>query len=231
MQRSFIAFFLLILASCSTVNSGSFTVDKRVKKKPITVVVDAGHGGKDPGAHSLNAPRVNEKDVALTTALLLRRHLMRRGYDVLMTRHDDSFVPLRDRALFPQQIARPQGGVLFVSVHYNAAKNTQASGVEVYYYKSKEASTRRQSSERLASAVLEEIVAQTKMINRGVKHGNFCVVRETSVPAILVEGGFMSNEQDMKRLRQGEYLNQVAGSIAKGLDTYVEQTLISHVTQ
>lgn len=221
MRGTYSIIFFLLLVACSPVREENFEKIKvSQKKKSVVIAIDAGHGGKDPGAHSLSLPRAHEKTLALETALLLKTYLSKLGYTVVMTRADDAFIPLKERARFPSQT----NAQLFVSIHYNSARNTQATGIEVYYYQSKERNERRESSKQLGEFVCHEIVKKTRMADRGVKHGNFCVVRENTVPAILVEGGFMSNEADMKRMRSPAYLNQVAIGIARGVDAYVSRS-------
>lgn len=182
------------------------------------IVIDAGHGGKDAGAQSKTGPKEEEKALTLTTALILESMLQRMGYQTILTRGDDNFVPLDLRAAF----ANGNRATLFVSVHYNSAPNSKAHGVEVYYYNDKENPTRAELSKHFGQSVLNCIVANTQCKSRGVKHGNLAVVRETKMPAILVEGGFVSNEGEMSKLRDLNYLTLLAQSIAQGIQQYMD---------
>ncbi len=86
---------------------------------------------------------------------------------------------------------------LFVSVHYNSAPSTSAEGIEVFYYGSDKGKERTQASKQLADSVLKNVIETTQAKSRGIKHGNLAVVRKTNMPAILVEGGFLTNEKEI----------------------------------
>jgi N-acetylmuramoyl-L-alanine amidase len=182
------------------------------------IVIDAGHGGQDLGTQSLLEPKSQEKHLTLTTALILNKYLKNLGYQTILTRAEDFFVPLDLRAAF----ANSNKASLFVSVHYNSAPNTQAEGVEVYYYQSDKSKERSEQSKQLADNVLKRVIANTKAKSRGIKHGNFAVIRETKMPAILVEGGFVTNDRELKNLRNPEYLKKIAESIAQGINDYLK---------
>ena len=182
------------------------------------IVIDAGHGGKDFGAASKTTPVALEKTLNLNTALMLNTYLQKMGYQTILTRGADFFVPLDLRAA----IANSNDAVLFVSVHYNSAPNARAEGVEVYYYDSKDNKKRTEESKILANTVLLQILDATKSKSRGIKHGNFAVIRETSMPAILIEGGFITNENEVLRMRSNAYLKTLAESIAIGIDDFLK---------
>lgn len=180
--------------------------------KPL-IILDPGHGGTDEGA------KVNtfmEKKITLTTALLTKKHLEELGYRVVMTRTRDIYLPLPRRAL----IANKTKGSLFVSVHFNSSPSIEAQGIEIFYYDSKE-QWRTRASKRLADCILYQVVDQTEAISRGIKRGNFHVIRETDMPAVLVEGGFMTNKEERSKLRDRSYLNRLAIGIAQGIDKYM----------
>lgn len=179
------------------------------------IVVDAGHGGFDLGAHSKVC---EEKDVCLKTAELVKKYLLQKGYRVVMTRVRDEFIPLKKRA----QIANMSQSQLLVSVHYNAAKSEKASGVEVYYYDEAE-SWRAQRSKQVAGLVLSNIISSTGAHSRGVKGGNFCVIRETKMPSILVEGGFITNPSERSKLCDSKYIDTLAQAVANGVDQYFKK--------
>lgn len=194
--------------------------------KPITpintkglIVVDAGHGGKDFGTNSHSNPKYLEKNLTLSTAFMLKTYLEQMGYEILLTRDDDTFIPLDERA----QIANDQKPKAFISVHYNHADSKEASGIEVYYYKSEDNKARTSSSKLLAESILSNVIHSTQAKSRGVKHGNFAVIRETKMPAILIEGGFLSNADEMEKIKKGGYLKQIAWGIANGLDEYIDK--------
>lgn len=231
--RSFFGFIfalILLTTSCSSTRqprrnaeSGetfSFTqpVSKQSNFLPANypadplIILDAGHGGTDEGArvHSLM-----EKRITLTTALITKRYLEESGYRVILTRSRDAYISLARRV----SIANKMKGALFVSIHFNAAESSQAKGVEVYFCDTKE-KWRARASRRLADCILYELVDQTEAHSRGVKGGNFHVIRETQMPAVLVEGGFVTNGEERSLLRNREYLGRIAQGIAQGVDKY-----------
>ncbi len=221
-------FLLLLVTACT---NQANTTDKQYAYRQKTkhketkqhvsvarpqVVIDPGHGGFDLGAHSKVC---EEKDVCLKTAEKLKKYLLAKGYRVVMTRTRDEFVPLKKRA----QIANLSQSQLLVSVHYNAAKSEQASGVEIYYYDSAEP-WKAQKSKQVAQIVLNKIVSETGAHSRGVKGGNFCIIRETKMPAILVEGGFITNPAERTKLCDNAYIDTLALALADGVDQYFKKT-------
>ncbi len=189
------------------------------KVRPIRIMLDAGHGGQDKGTSSKDAPPILEKDLALTTTLMVKEYLRRMGYYPMLTRSSDTFVGLDTRV----DIAHHQKSELFVSLHYNAAAATSAHGIEVFFYEKESDDEKRLKSQSLAGVVLEHVILESGAKSRGVKHGNFAVIRETKIPAILVEGGFMTNPDEMERLGQNQYLDRIAWGVAQGVDTYLKK--------
>lgn len=166
-----------------------------------TVVVDAGHGGIDRGARSVDGSF--EKKYALDTAKRVERGLKRNGYRVIMTRKGDYFVPLPTRAA----ISNRRRGAVFVSVHYNWAGNSGASGTETYYYNSR--------SYPLAANIQRELSRVSG--NRGVKRARFHVLRNNARPAALVECGFLSSPYEARKIRSGGYRQRLADAIVRGI--------------
>ncbi len=185
--------------------------------KKTWVMIDPGHGGEDFGTHSLKPPRYQEKYLNLSTAYMLKGCLQQMGYKTTLTRHNDTFISLGQRAA----LANSEKPTVFVSVHYNSAPSTQAEGVEVFFYRSNKNIERTAQSKKLAELVLNKILAKTQAKSRGVKHGDFAVIRETTMPAILIEGGFLTNENEMGKLRDPAYLKKVATGIAEGVHQYI----------
>lgn len=192
-----------------------------IKKKPNgnqwVIVIDPGHGGHDYGTHSLGKPKYHEKYLNLTTAEMLKKFLEQYGYKVVMTRSDDTFISLENRAEFANNLNTK----LFVSVHYNSAPNTEAEGVEVFYCRSDSDKSRVSESKLLAQCVLDKILKNTRANSRGVKHGNFAVIRQTKMPAILVEGGFLTNTGEMDKIKTLAYQKKMAQSIAQGVKDFL----------
>lgn len=197
--------------SDSGVKASTFATPSTLK--PL-IILDAGHGGEDEGA---KVHTFMEKRLALTTSFLVRQHLEELGYRVIMTRSKDIFVPLAHRVA----IANKAKGSLFVSVHFNSSSRPEAHGIEIFYFDSKEM-WRTKASKRLANCILHRILGQIDAASRGVKQGNFHVIRETDMPAVLVEGGFMTNKEERIHLRDKDYLDRLAKGIAQGIDKYMK---------
>lgn len=185
-----------------------------VVKGPL-IVIDAGHGGKDLGTSS-KSPFYEEKKLTLQTSFLLDSYLKKLGYRTAMTRNEDIFVSLEKRAA----IANDLNPRIFVSVHYNSAENKQADGIEVFYYESPKNKDRSEKSKALATSVLGEIIGATKSKSRGVKHGNLHVIRETNMPAILIEAGFLTNAKEREKIMDPQYMDTLAKAVAKGIDKH-----------
>jgi N-acetylmuramoyl-L-alanine amidase len=216
-----------------------------------TVVLDPGHGGRDPGAVGVGG--VREKDVTLTMAKALRKNLKARGFRVVLTRETDEKKSLEERTA----IAEASRGDLFVSLHANAARRRSVRGVETYYLDedherhSLNVAARENGvtpaevnalqktiarlrvhevspqSRRLAELIQEQIVVGMPRPYRpvddlGVKKGPFYVLFLSSMPAVLVEAGFLTNKADAKRLRDERYLVAMAEQIAEALTRYRE---------
>lgn len=191
--------------------------------KPKTsqlIVIDPGHGGDDFGTHSTGKKQIHEKHLNLTTARFLKEYLDKMGFSTIMTRNEDVFIALDKRAEFANA-RRPS---LFVSVHYNSAPSKEAEGVEVYYYREEDNKARTHASSKLGKFVLDKVLFTTEAKSRGVKHGNFAVIRETTMPAILVEAGFLTNDSEMQRIKSPAYMKLVALGIAQGIRDYLEKT-------
>lgn len=168
-----------------------------------TVIVDAGHGGHDPGARAVS--RSPEKVLVLDTARRLAVELRKRGFRVIETRTDDRFISLPRRV----QISNATSRSIFVSVHYNWARRSQARGIEVFYYTDK--------SRRLAANILIEALRVYPTLNRGIKTARFYVLRNNKRPAVLLELGFLSNYSDNRYVQQAGYRQKLAERVAEGI--------------
>lgn len=186
-------------------------------KKGGLIVIDPGHGGEDFGTYSKKIPKYQEKHLTLATARMLNNYLQQMGYETLMTRNEDVFISLDKRALIAN-IHKPK---VFVSIHYNSAPSKDAEGIEVFYYRSDQDKSRTADSKRLAQAVLDKLLDATKAKSRGIKHGNLAVVRETKMPAILIEGGFLTNDKERENIKDASYMKRVAYGIALGIQDYI----------
>lgn len=218
---------LLLLSACSAPRQVTYTplaptkpvfmVESLKKQGRGLIVIDPGHGGEDHGTKSLLKPIYLEKYLNLTTAKFLATYLEQMGYQTLLTRKDDTFIPLKARAEF----ANERSPLLFVSVHYNAAPSASAHGIEIFYFKADKDKGRAEASRKLAAAILQELLGTTHASSRGVKPGNFAVIRETHMPAVLIEGGFLSNTTELEHLKDPAYLKKIAWGVAQGIHKYV----------
>ncbi len=214
-----------------------------------TIVIDPGHGGKDPGA--LGTQALQEKGIVLSISEKLRETLTAKGYTVLMTRETDHFIPLKKRTEFATQ----HKADLFLSIHANGSESSRANGIETYYlditstdsaaeevaarenidsgYSIQELETlleglilesKSEDSKRLAQSVQQALVQSTGAVNRGVKHARFVVLIGTKVPAILIETGFVSNPTEGQKLATSAYQHKIATAIAQAVDRFLGKT-------
>ncbi|MBA3238145.1 MAG: N-acetylmuramoyl-L-alanine amidase [Parachlamydiaceae bacterium] len=190
-------------------------------KEKKLIVIDPGHGGKDFGTEAPVKPSFKEKNLNLVTARLLKGYLDQMGYRTLLTRNEDFFVPLDKRASF----ANIRNSDLFVSIHYNSAPSVNAEGIEVFYFRTDNDLMRASASKSLADSVLKYLLDATDAKSRGVKHGNLAVVRKTTMPAILVESGFLTNEKELLKLKDPAYIKSIAWGIAQGIQAYLNSEL------
>ncbi|WP_240374364.1 N-acetylmuramoyl-L-alanine amidase [Bacillus piscicola] len=178
--------------------------------KGKTIVVDAGHGGHDPGA---SGHGLVEKTVNLNVALRVGKLLRDAGVDVVMTRDDDTFVTLRGRVAIAERAKADS----FVSIHSNSFLPS-AEGAESFYH----SRHRAKESKELATAIQKRLVKATGMKHRRVAEGNFHVIRETSMPSTLIELGFVTNKGDAERMKQPGYYDKAARAIFNGIQDYYE---------
>jgi N-acetylmuramoyl-L-alanine amidase len=170
---------------------------------PITIVIDAGHGGHDRGG--IPGQRVSEKEMTLDVARRLKSALAASGYRVVMTRDSDAFVPLGTRCA----IANSYRNAIFVSVHFNSATRRGASGIETYFYS--------RDSLALASAIHHYVAGGAPSENRGVRRRGYFVLRRTKMPAVLVECGFLTNPTEAAYAQNASYRQKLAEAIAAGV--------------
>src|SRR5215475_13608226 len=170
---------------------------------PITVVIDAGHGGHDRGG--IPGQRIAEKDMTLDVALRLGNVLSASGYRVVMTRNTDVFVPLGGRVA----IANSYRNAVFVCIHFNATGRSGASGIETYFYS--------RESLPLASATHYYVTGGAPSANRGVRRRGYYVLRKTNNPAVLVECGFLTNPTEAAYAQSVSYRQKLAEEIAEGV--------------
>ena len=199
--------------------------------KPFAVVVlDAGHGGQDSGAM---CGGVMEKDLTLDVARRVDRLLDSEGVATLMTRLGDSYVSLADRAAFGNRV----NDSIFISIHFNEDNKPVASGVETYYAAHQidsassfaswfpfisrpPSNSPKPESQSLAGFIQEALVARTRSVDRGTQPKQFFVIANVSSPAVLIEGGFITNKDELSKLASEDYRDQLAAAVADGILRY-----------
>ncbi len=236
---------------------GRYSLAQQLGLKIRRIVIDPGHGGKDPGALGLYG--LKEKHLTLKVSRYLAQELQKTlGCEVLLTRDRDTFIPLIKRPA----IANLKRADLFVSIHVNASPNRRTRGIETYYLnfttdpeamrvaamenavsnqslselqsilKKILRNTKIEESRRLAQAVQKALVKRLSRRWRGVKDlgvkkAPFLVLVGTRMPAILVEISFITNPTEARRLRDERYLREIARGIAEGLKAYVNQMKVA----
>lgn len=221
--------------------------------KVRTIILDAGHGGKDPGA--LGGSGSREKDIVLDITERVRKILLKNGFKIIMTRNSDKFITLKLRT----EIASKSKAELFVSIHANSNPSKNVKGVETYSSKPLNATDRNEDqrkrneylmfrdlkmkhtdstvksilsdmlysykeaeSAQLALNVTEEVanISGTRFI--GAKDARFFVLRNTLIPAVLVEVGFLTNSKEEKLLKTSSYRQKIAMGVAKSIINYAQ---------
>lgn len=189
----------------------SISLDKGAYDPP-RIVIDAGHGGNDPGALN-KAVGVQEKNLNLKMAILLKDKLTSYGYEVNMNRNEDVYVPLKDRYVN----ANDWDADLFVSVHHNSAGSAGTSGIETLHYNSKD-------NKKIATYIQDELIRSSGAVNRGTKvRTDLAVLNGTKMPAVLLELGFITNANEVGRLMDSNYQNLLMESVATGINKYFEK--------
>ena len=221
---------------------------KAEEVKKFTVVIDPGHGGKDPGAIGYNG--IKEKDIVLTVSKLIKAKL-ENDFNTIITRDDDFFIELAERA----EIGNRAKADLFVSIHANAINKSSTKGIEVFYYSKKESAyakaiaafensvdekfgvntsytdfivsdifyhINQEKSAKLSSVVLEDLLKNTDGVRRGTFGANFAVLRGSKSPAILIELGFVTNPEEALKLTDPEYQEKLADAIYRSIKKYFE---------
>lgn len=175
------------------------------------IIVDAGHGGYDGGAENNG---IIEKNINLSIAYCLRDELVKRGYKVYMTRPDDEFVGLQQRASLANSLTNPK---CLISIHQNSVDDYEAvCGMEAWTYD-------RSGCTELGNIICEEASKTTGAANRGTNYRtNLVVTSKTTMPAIIFECGYLSNYNEANLLNSAEYQKKISKGIANGVDRFVD---------
>lgn len=198
-------------------------------KDQILVMIDAGHGGSDPGAMpkgedgayiQSGGKEVQEKDITLSIALKVRDALAASGVNVQMTRDTDTFLELAEIG----EIANQADADLFVSIHCNSYEASGPNGVEILTYSTEGKDAYGITSDQIAQNILEEYVPATGFYNRGIKDGSWlAVLKRTNMPGVLVETGFLTNPDNLAALLDDGMQNTMAQAIARGIIKSIAQ--------
>ncbi|MDZ7673027.1 MAG: N-acetylmuramoyl-L-alanine amidase family protein [Halanaerobiales bacterium] len=183
-----------------------------IQSKNNIIVLDAGHGGFDPGAVGIR--NTKEKDVNLNIVKNLAEVLKNRGFKVLLTREDDTFISLNQRVKF----ANSNNARIFVSVHNNSSTKRTSEGTETFIAPNKSG-----DSLMLAENIQSELIKSLGLFNRGVKKEYLYVIRYTEMPAVLVEVAFLSNPNEQKLLTDDDFIKNTADAISQGIFNYFDK--------
>lgn len=219
-----IVIFMLIIVGIRSCVSRVKSGDEREIENGVVVndslykiYIDPGHGGSDPGAEG---DRTEEKDLTLKVGLALNDVLLESNFQTYMSRVDDSTINVRKRP----GMANETDADVFVSIHFNAADPKKinnyrsVSGIETFYYENTES-----DSPVLAKYVQEALVEGLGFRDRGYQPADHCVTRETTMPAILIELGFLSNYDQENFYLEKENIEKAANCIKEGIENYFEE--------
>lgn len=192
------------------------TIKESIYKDKL-IVIDPGHGGYDPGAVSPKL-KMKEKDIVLEVSLQLKKLLENQGFKVYMTRDDDNYIGLYDRST----IANELGADAFVSVHANAHPKTSVEGIQVLYYPND-----GRDNKTFAAMTRNSLVKELNTPDKGIiQRPKLVVIRETKMPAVLLEIGFMTNPREEKLLQQKDYRKKCAEGAYKGIIEYFDKVIM-----
>ena len=183
-----------------------------IQNKNNLIVLDAGHGGFDPGA--VGPSNVEEKDINLRIVKKLESILKSRGFKVLLTRKSDNFVSLNRRV----KIANNEGARVFISIHNNSSNKRTSEGTETFI-----APNKTGDSMFLAENIQKELVSNLGLVNRGVKKEHLYVIKYTEMPSVLIEVAFLSNPTEEKLLGDDKFITDAAEAISQGLFNYLDK--------
>jgi len=204
--RAFIVFLLavLLIVSFTVIPAGN----QIIAAPSVKVFIDAGHGGSDPGAVRFG---LNEKDANLDIALRLKNKLQASGFDVVMTRTDDSYYSLDDRV----NMANRSGADIFLSIHNNAVFAESVHGTETFWCPNGVS-----GSSDFAALVQSSLLSEIGRADRGVKTANFRVIKYTTMPAALVECAFLSNPEENNLLKTADFRDKCATGLFNAIKKF-----------
>ncbi len=208
---AFIGLFIFIVFKGILFIGGNFKSLEKV------IVIDAGHGGKDPGTIGISGNY--EKDINLEISKKLAEKLKLKGYKIILTRDSDEYVDNPSRA----ELANKKRARVFISIHGNAIENNNSiNGVQVLYYPDRESTIGDLNNNELARILRNSLINGTGAIDKGIiERKDLIVLNQTKMPAIIIEYGFLSNENEERLLLTDDYQNKIVNSIVDGLEEYL----------
>ena len=208
-----LVFFLLMLINCF-----EYFSDAKEKNSDVIIVIDAGHGGNDPG--KVSSDGIKEKDINLSIALKLKEELEKRGARVILTRDcdkclDDEGTTNKKKSdmINRMETVNNCNATLLISIHQNSFGNTKVKGAQVFYYGSSS------ESRRIAESIQKMIKKEVDVDNNRVAKPNndYYILRKSVCPAVIIECGFLSNPEEAGKLTDEEYQQKMASAIAKAV--------------
>lgn len=182
-------------------------------KERVVVMIDAAHGGRDPGAVSQSG--IPEKEIVLSISKKVEKLLKQEGLRVEMTRRSDTFVSLQNRI----QLAQKSGTDLLVSIHNNASRDLGERGLMIFHQR------QNQQSMLLDSLIHAELKNLNLMPDQGSRDADFFILKESAIPAIMIDLGFLSNAEDEKLLTDADIQDQFAASLKEAILKYIDLAL------
>ena len=208
-----IAMIMILIVLLGIVGALGYFVSGTVRQmffNKVDIVLDAGHGGEDPGANRGDAV---EKEITLEVAKMTKTLLEESDYKVGMTRDSDDYIELRNRS----KIANERNAKVFVSIHCNSSEEDEGKGIETYYTEQKGL-----EDKILAEMIQESLIKQTDANNRGIKVANYTVIVRSTMPSVLVEVGFLTDAEENELLQNEEYQRKLAKGISEGIKKYLQ---------
>ncbi|MBS4199777.1 N-acetylmuramoyl-L-alanine amidase [Bacillus sp. FJAT-49732] len=171
-----------------------------------TIVIDPGHGGRDEGAAGANG--TIEKDLTMNAGLLLSEKLKNAGFNVVLTRSSDEYISLQDRA----ELAYIKNADIFISLHFDSIEDSTVHGHTTYYYYDNEV--------EIAETIHNQISNTISLSDRGVRYGDYYVLRDNRQPSVLLELGYLSNPAEEEVIKTNSYMEKITDAIEKGIVQY-----------
>lgn len=187
-------------------------LDRFLSSTKKIIIIDAGHGGTDPGSVKQG---VQEKNINLQIALKLQKRLETKGYKVVMTRTDDTAISLINRT----KLANKAKGDLLISIHQNSFRDASVHRIEVFYTPGKET-----YDDRLANCIQEALISYTQAKDRHVREiTNLLIIRESNMSACLIESAYLSNDTERELIQTKDYQDKVVTGIIEGIENFLNE--------